>query len=68
MSIARYYQNFAAVCDYCDKQLPGEFTYDAAVRAKRAAGWERRKVDGEWVDICTDCQFEEKGYEDDNRK
>lgn len=24
------------------------------------AGWERRKVDGEWMDICPDCLFEEK--------
>lgn len=26
----------------------------------RQAGWEGRKVDGEWLDICPDCLFEEK--------
>lgn len=62
MSIERFYGQYTPVCDYCDKTLPGERSYADAIRAKREAGWESRKVDGEWLDICTDCQFEEKGY------
>ena len=68
MSIERYYQNYTAVCDCCGQRLPGELSFDAAVRSKQSAGWESRKVDGEWEDVCTDCQFEEKGYENDVRK
>lgn len=62
MSIERYYRQFTPVCDCCGKRLPGEESFDAAVRAKREDGWESRKVNGEWEDICTDCQFEQKGY------
>jgi hypothetical protein len=64
--IERFYSNYTPVCDCCEKRLPGELSFQAAVRAIRAAGWDRRKVDCEWEDICTDCLFEEKGYGDDN--
>lgn len=62
MSIERYYGQYTPVCDCCGERLPGELSFSDAVRAKREAGWESRKVNGEWEDICTDCQFEEKGY------
>lgn len=62
MSIERYYRQYTPVCDYCGEQLAGEESFDDAVRAKREAGWKCRKVNGEWEDICLDCQFEEKGY------
>lgn len=62
MSIERFYGQYTPCCDYCEKTLPGEFSFADAIRAKKNAGWERRKVDGEWLDICDDCIFEEKGY------
>ena len=62
MSIERYYGQYTPVCDCCER-LSGESSFTDAVRAKREAGWESRKVNGEWEDICTDCQFEEKGYD-----
>lgn len=65
MSIERHYSYFTAVCDYCGERLPGEMSFQDAVRAKRAAGWESRKTNDEWVDICGDCQFDEKGYSND---
>lgn len=64
MSIERHYPYYNAVCDRCGASLPGEETFMDAVKAKRAAGWESRKDGGEWEDICTDCQFEERGYDD----
>ena len=64
MSIERYFRQYTPVCDYCGNRLPGEESFSAAIRAKREAGWECRKVNGEWEDICTDCQFAEKGYDD----
>ncbi len=64
--IERFYGQYTPVCDCCETRLPGEESWDDAVRAKREAGWISRKVKGEWEDICTDCQFEEKGYGRDN--
>ncbi len=62
MSIEKYYRYYTAVCDCCGARLPGEERWEDARRAKQAAGWESRKVDGEWEDVCPDCLFEEKGY------
>lgn len=62
MSIERYYSNYTAVCDRCEARLPGALSFMDAVHAKRQAGWESRKIKGEWEDLCTDCLFEEKGY------
>ena len=66
MSIEKYYRNYTAVCDCCGKRLPADGWEDAR-RAKQDAGWESRKVDGEWQDICDDCLFEEKGYSNDRQ-
>lgn len=63
--IERYYGNYTPVCDYCEKRLPGELSWRDAIRAKHEAGWESRKSGGEWVDVCNDCLFEEKGYSDE---
>lgn len=60
--IERFYGQYTPCCDYCEKTLPGQPSFGAAIQAKKDAGWESRKVDGEWVDICDDCLFEEKGY------
>lgn len=60
--IERFYNFYTPVCDYCEKRLAGEMSFNDAVRAKREAGWESRKVEGEWRDVCSDCLFEEKGY------
>lgn len=65
MSIERYYRQYTVVCDCCDHRLGGAESFNEAVRMRREAGWESRKVDGEWEDICTDCLFEEKGYGSD---
>ena len=48
--------------DCCGARLPGGESFAEAVQIKRDAGWIGRKVDGEWEDVCTDCQFEERGY------
>jgi len=65
MSIEHYYRQYTVVCDCCGARLPGEENFYDAVRAKREAGWESRKVNEEWEDICADCEFEEKGYADE---
>lgn len=66
MSIERYYSNYTAVCDCCGKRL-GADSWQGAIDTKREAGWQSRKVNGEWEDVCDDCLFEEKGYDNDRQ-
>ena len=57
MSIENYYGLHVASCDIChEAKLDGEHDFYDAVRAKKAAGWKSKKIDGEWHDICCDCQ------------
>lgn len=60
MSIERFRDQFTPVCDLCEARLPGEFSFHDAVQAKKDAGWISRKVNGEWEDVCPDCQREER--------
>lgn len=62
MSIERYYRFYTPTCDCCGATLQAEESFYDAVQAKKDAGWISRKVKGEWEDVCTDCQAEEKGY------
>lgn len=66
MSIDRFYRQYTPICDCCGLRLPGEGSWADAIRAAREAGWESRKVKDRWKNICTDCQFEEKGYGHDH--
>lgn len=61
--IERYYSQYTVTCDYCGKRLPGELSFRDAMRAIRNAGWDNRKDGGDWVCVCNDCLFEEKGYD-----
>lgn len=63
--IERRYHTFIASCDRCGKRLPGADSWTDALKATRNAGWESRLVEGDYIDICTDCLFEEKGYDND---
>ena len=59
MSIDNYFQGlYTPTCDVCGKELPTEFDFNEAVNAKKDVGWETRKVDGQWQDVCRDCQGE----------
>lgn len=60
MSIELRYRACTAHCDYCDNTLHGAADGRDALRMMRQAGWERRKVGVELIDICPDCLFEEK--------
>lgn len=63
MSIERFYGHYTVVCDTCGNELRGAESFDEARRMKHDAGWQSRKVNGEWEDICSDCLFEGKGYD-----
>lgn len=57
-----YFNQHTPVCDYCGKRLAGESSFRNAMIAMREAGWRSRKRDGEWIHVCNDCLFDEKGY------
>lgn len=60
--IEKYFGQYTPICDYCEKRLPGEHTFEGAARAAAAAGWETRGGPDDREHVCTDCLFEEKGY------
>lgn len=66
MSVERYIRACSLVCDYCGRRIPMDRP-DEARKVRRAAGWEVRIAHGEFLDICDDCIFEEKGYEQDEK-
>ena len=53
---------YIATCDLCGAELPPESLWIETVEAKKANGWRSRKIDGEWEDICPDCQSERRAY------
>ena len=60
MSIERFGGLYTPTCDICGEELPGEDDFYDAVNAKKRAGWISKKENGEWVDICPECQREVK--------
>ena len=56
MSIERFGGIYTPTCDICGRELDGEFDFRDAVAAKKREDWKSRKVDGEWQDVCDDCQ------------
>lgn len=56
MSIENFHGAYTAVCDCCGDILPPEDDFYDAVTAKKSAGWKSQKTDGQWEDICPDCQ------------
>jgi len=56
MSIERFGDIYTPTCDLCGEELPGEFDFYDAVEAKKTEGWKSRKINGEWQDICCECQ------------
>lgn len=49
-------RTYTPVCDMCGAELETQYDFDDAVEAKKNAGWKSRKLDGEWIDLCQDCQ------------
>ena len=64
---------YIPTCDGCGAELEPEYDFDDAVEAKRRAGWRSKNIQGEWVDICPDCEMKEdwsilRGLENANRR
>ena len=60
MSIEREHDRSVLYCDgyKCKARIVCD-EFNDAVDYKKSNGWRSRKVDGEWVDLCPDCQREE---------
>ena len=45
------------ICDICGEEAEEDFDdfYDA-VEYKKAEGWKSQKRNGQWEDVCLDCQ------------
>lgn len=56
MSIEKIHSEYIPICDSCGVALSGELDFYEAVAAKKVAGWKSKKLDGEWQDVCEDCQ------------
>ena len=57
--IDKDFTGFTLYCDLCDSE-GGPFDYfDEAVEAKEENKWKSRKINGQWQDICPDCQHKE---------
>jgi len=56
MSIERHGDAFIPTCDICGEELSPEWDFYDAVNAKKLAGWKSHKVDGQWEDVCCECQ------------
>ena len=56
--IEKEYGEYILICDVCGDATAGEGwqTFQEAVQHKRDNGWRWRKIDGEWEDICPECQ------------
>lgn len=57
-SFSSNYPIFNAECDNCGDSLPYVFeSFEEAVDELRKLGWRRHKgPDGQWENICPDCQ------------
>lgn len=53
-------QMFIPTCDICGAQLHEQYYFTDAVEEKKNAGWHSKKIDGEWIDMCPDCQIDRR--------
>jgi len=47
---------YALVCDVCWEVPYSSDDFNDVVDHKKENGWKSRKADGEWIDVCPDCQ------------
>jgi len=55
--ISKEYKKYTLICDICNGGTDEEFdTFQDAVDGRKEIGWKVRKIDGEWQDVCPECQ------------
>ena len=51
---------YCLFCDICDEEADDSFyEFHDAVEYKKQNGWKSMKINGQWQDICPDCQQKE---------
>lgn len=50
---------YIGVCNNCGSETSEAETREKAREAMREDGWKHSRNDGEWQDICPDCQGDE---------
>ena len=54
--ISKEYGNYTLICDICGVGSDKDYeTFQDAADAGEDIEWKRKKIDGDWVDVCTDC-------------
>ena len=56
MSIDKEYGKYIPICDGCWDTLPPENTHNDARHAIKEAGWSTKNTDGEWLNLCPQCE------------
>jgi hypothetical protein len=65
MSIDKFSGIYILTYDICGKDAPETFDdFYNAVQYKKDNGWESQKCDGQWEDVCPECQESEVEYDD----
>jgi len=54
--ISKEYGKFTLSCDICGSASEKEYdTFQDAIDAKKDIGWQSKKIDDQWADVCPDC-------------
>lgn len=57
MSITNIHGIYSLICDVCGDSHPDSFSeFYEAVQAKKDDGWRSRRQNGDWEDVCPECQ------------
>lgn len=56
--ILKEHGKFQLVCDNCDAVIEIYDSWDKAVDGKKEQQVKSSKIDGEWIDVCYECQEE----------
>lgn len=58
MSIERDSGFYTLTCDICGEEVNEQFyDFQEAVNYKKDNDWKSQKHNGEWQDICPECQY-----------
>lgn len=54
--IEKEYGKYNLECDICGRYIPKFDTFQDALDYAQDMGWTKKKENGEWINICEDCQ------------
>lgn len=54
--IQKNYGKHHLICDNCDELIEIYDSWDKAVDGKKEQWVKSSKIDGEWIDVCYECQ------------